>query len=326
MHILAMVSTKNRYNVLPMTIQAVISQSRKPDEFIIFDDNDSPIDLRELPLYRYLFQLMDNYGIKWQVLFGAKKGQHHNHQKSQELATDLIWRLDDDTIPETDVLEKLEKRMVDGVGAVGGLVLEPKHDKIERPKRKGLNDTPDCQWYEWEGNPIEAEHLYSTFLYRKGLADYNLALSNVAHREETIFTHKIFLKGYKLIIDPSIITWHLREGSGGIRTYLNEEMWKHDENVFQMWLKHKDKKLVILDSGLGDHFAFLNILPKLKEKYGKVLIACCYPEVFEEEVISIDEGSKLENPELHNIYAWMDKHNWKQSIIKAYAKMYHLTL
>ncbi len=320
-----MISTKNRYDVLPMAIQSIAMQTRVPDEFVLFDDNESPLDLRELPTYKYLFQLLDNKGIKWQVVFGAKKGQHHNHQKSQEMAQDLVWRLDDDNIAEPNVLERLEEQ-IEGAGAVGGLVLEPNHYSIGRPGRIILDPHAyNVQWSKWSGAPVEAEHLYSTFLYRKGIADYNLNLSPAGHREETIFSHSIFLKGYSLLVDPSVTTWHFRGQDGGIRTYTSKEYWNHDEEIFDKWLAFtkKKKKLIILDSGIGDHIVFKSILPEIKKKYGEIIISCCYPDIFEgEEVMSIAEGQLLENKDSQNVYKFMEEHNWKMSLREAYIKLY----
>jgi hypothetical protein len=44
--ILCSISTKGRYHTfLPLAIQSVISQTRKPDLLIIYDDNDTPEDM-----------------------------------------------------------------------------------------------------------------------------------------------------------------------------------------------------------------------------------------------------------------------------------------
>jgi len=86
-------------------------------------------------------------------------------------------------------------------------------------------------------------------------------------------------------------------------------------------------KLIVLDNGIGDHFAFLNILPELIKKYKKIIISCCYPEVFEDfpevNLISI-AAVPLILQERYNIYKWMGDNNWKESIVNAFAKLYNI--
>ena len=100
--ILCSISTRGRYDTtLSMAIQAVINQTRKIDHLVIFDDNDQDKtqDLREIQVYRYLFNIMDLKGISWQVVYGKKLGQHHNHQMANQMGFDWVWRVDDDCIP-----------------------------------------------------------------------------------------------------------------------------------------------------------------------------------------------------------------------------------
>jgi len=82
--VICSVSTRGRYHTtLPLTLQAIAMQTEKPDRLYVFDDNDEPIDVRELPHYRYLFQILELNGIKWDWVFAGKKGQHHNHQAAK---------------------------------------------------------------------------------------------------------------------------------------------------------------------------------------------------------------------------------------------------
>jgi hypothetical protein len=71
--------------------------------------------------------------------------------------------------------------------------------------------------------------------------------------------------------------------------------------------------------------AFKSILPDIKKKYKDLILAVCYPEVFEDEgvdLISIAEASMLDNPDKYNIYKFMTDHNWRRHIIEAYREMY----
>lgn len=329
MHITATVSTKGRtHTTLPLCLMAIVLQTRKPDKIIVFDDNEEMEDVRTDPQYQAIFRMMDIYGIQYQWIYGDKKGQHYNHDKANKMCLDVIWRVDDDEIPESNVLFILQAGLRPEVGAIGGIVCLDKSDM----KRKGDNkietiDGPNMQWYyDRTGSPIEVDHLYSSFLYRANKHDYNLSLSKVAHREETMFTYGLKKKGWKIIFTPDCVTLHLRQDTGGIRDGVIE-LFEHDEKIFRKWLWYVNsgEKLIVLNCGLGDHFMFRSILNDVKEKYGKITIACCYPEVFKDDgvqTISINEANEVENTDKYNVYHWCVENNWDNHLIDAYKKMY----
>ena len=108
--ILCSIATYGRYfTTLPMTIMAVANQTRLPDKLVIFDDNDEPQDMRKESIYQNIFFVLDSKGIAWEWLFAGKKGQHHIHQAANCMGYDWVWRVDDDAIPEANVLENLSK-------------------------------------------------------------------------------------------------------------------------------------------------------------------------------------------------------------------------
>ena len=71
------------------------------------------------------------------------------------------------------------------------------------------------------------EHLHCSFLYRAGVYDYNLGLSRVAHREETLFTYGLHKKGYVVMVVPNANSWHLKNPEGGIRAETKKELYDH---------------------------------------------------------------------------------------------------
>lgn len=327
----AVISTKDRYASLANCLVAVASQTYRPKEVIIYDDGEQR-DLREDQIFHNIFSMLNAKDIAWRVLFGEKRGQVHNHQRSlKDAETEWIWRLDDDNVPESDVLSKLVAKIGDNVGAVGGLVLDPKaplassgtaSNKIE-DIYLGLN----IQWFRNSGVK-EVDHLYSTFLFRKEAAEhgYCTELSPVGHREETIFTYEMKRKGWDLIVTTDAITWHLRSGKGGIRSYDQKFFWEHDEEIFSKRLarwgvKPSRYKMVVLDSGLGDHLVFKTLIPELKAKYDKLIVANCYPKIFKDEgitMISIAEAKTILDVDEHNVYKFMHDRNWTGSLVDAY--------
>ena len=296
-----------------------MNQTRKPDKIVIFDDNDENQDLRSDPIYKNLYWMMDAKKIAWEWLWAGKKGQHHNHQMANCMGFDWVWRVDDDAIPEPNVLEVLLAHTGPKVGGVGGSVLMPPNyfeEANPTGKIEAIDHEPNSQWQRV--NKIKrVDHLHCSFLYRAGVYDYNLGLSRVAHREETLFSFGLKQKGYELLVVPDAVTWHLKAPSGGIRMEDKQEMFAHDEQIFRNMLAHKDHTIVVLNNGMGDHIVFTHVLPEIKNP----LVFGCYPEII--PCRSIAEAKDLFGDiEMYNIYAKMDRWKWKTSLEGAYRKMY----
>ena len=331
----AEVSTKGRYTTtLPMTLAAILMQTRKPEKLVIYDDGEQK-DLRELPPFDGLLRLTTDLGIEWTFFSTERKGQVANHQHALDnTTTDLIWRIDDDQIPEPNCLENLLTMMTDDVGAVGGLVHHPGGVFPLPPDVNGtladIAHETNVQWFSWTNAWKEVEHLYSTFLYSVEAArkagGYPRELSVIGHREESWFSIAIRRAGYKLIVTPYAKTWHLRQSQGGIRSFPDTSLWEHDELIFQEYLKtvgqvSGNEKLIVADMGLGDHLLLRALLiDEFSRKYPdrKWTIACCYPETMEDipnvKIISVADAKLLVGdryPEFSLYqYCWdNDKHN-----------------
>lgn len=343
-NVTATVSTRGRtLTTLPLMLQSVAMQNIRPARLIIYDDNDTPEDLRANEMYRNILQLLTMRGIHWEVIFGTKKGQIHNHQRAlEDVTTEWIWRLDDDNIMEPNVLSGLlETGMKSSrIGAVGPLILDPKNDSnclIASNRMEDIFLGANIQWNRQHAKDyITVDHLQgSTFLFRKEAAKhgYELSLSRVGHREETIFTYEMKRAGWELIVATQLKTWHLRYGGGGIRSTNKAEYYESDENIFKSKLRKwnispRPVKIVPLDGGIGDHYAMKTAFRELFKTNTRIIIGACYPEVFSDvegvELISLEECKTLLDIDSLNVYRWMDAHNWKQSLSLAFKKMYNL--
>lgn len=326
--ILCSVSTRGRYNTtLPLSLLAIINQTKLPDHLIIFDDNDEPEDLRKNEIYKNLFIMMDKKGLSWEVVFGQKKGQHYNHQTANKFGYEWVWRVDDDCLPDPNTLENLAKWRGNNVGCIAGSIITPHWNLPISDKKKAtgkiedIQNTPNPQWYDID-EPREVDHVHCSFLYRANVVDYNLNLSKVAHREESIFSYEFIKRNYKNLIVPDATTYHLKSDKGGIRDG-EAVLYTRDEAIFSKSLGVG--YLIVLDAGIGDHLVFESILGEVLEKYDKVTIACCYPEVFDDwyiDCISIAEATRIMDIDGQNIYKNMIDWQWEGSLQNAYRKLY----
>lgn len=318
--VLCSIATRGRYRTtLPMALMAVANQTRQVDKLVIFDDNDEPEDLRQDPTYLQIFHTLDAKGIHWEWCYAAKKGQHHIHQMANNMGYEWVWRVDDDAIPEPNVLKNLLQYAKKDVGAIGGSILTPPFEELKQEptgRIDRINNEPNIQWGTIS-YPKQVEHLHCSFLYRAGVHDYNLGLSRVAHREETLFTYGLHQKGYFVLAVPNAVTWHLKSPTGGIRSETKAEMYEHDDRIFRNFLEYKDKTIVVLNCGMGDHVVFSHVLPEIKNP----VVFGCYPEII--PCRSIAEAKDLFGDiDMFNIYAKMDRWKWNSSMEGAFRKMY----
>jgi GT2 family glycosyltransferase len=319
--VLCSVATRGRYHTtLPLVLNAIINQTTLPDKLVIFDDNDEPQDMRNEMIYQYFFQMLDIKKVKWEWLFANKKGQHHIHQMANTMGYKWVWRVDDDAVPESNVLGNLlSYSTIDNVGAVGGAILTPPlniNSSKSTGKIQDIDKEPNIQWSDIK-RLKEVEHLHCSFLYRAGIQDYNLGLSRVAHREETLFTHGLFKKGYRVLVAPHAVTWHMKNPQGGIRSETRKEMYEHDEHIFRNIVGLSDSTIVVLNCGLGDHIVFNSILGSIRNP----VVFGCYPEII--PCRSIAEAKTLFGDlDQWNIYKKMCEWNWKGSLEDAFKKLY----
>ena len=344
--VIATVSTKNRTDTtLPLVITSILCSTYKPCKLIVYDDNDVLKDPRENEIYKNLLQGLINSGIMWYWIPGQRKGQIHNHEHARvSNKEEFIWRIDDDNILPANVLQTLYKAITadSTIGAVGPSILDPKNIFSTKIASNTIADVflgVNIQWnFTDKLSIVEVEHLQgSNFLYRKQAAEhgFNLELSRVGHREETLFTYEMFRNGWKLLAVCGLNTWHMRYGAGGIRSHNEKALFDHDEKIFYKKLKEWNiktnlYKFIFLDSGRGDHYAFKRVLPDIVKKHNnkKIIIGACYEDAFWDidikniAIVGLGDIRGHIDPDQHNIYKFMADNKFKGSLSEAYKKMY----
>lgn len=315
-YVLATVSTRERlFTTLPLVLQGIINQTTPPDRLIIYDDSKDHLDTRTMDPYPMLFQRLQERGINWEVRFTPQHGQVKNHEDARKQNADIVWRLDDDAIPEPQVLETLLYCLEgENTAAAGGLILTPGQFATKAAASGSIEDVETHLNYQWCPDltePVEVQHLHCSFAYKTKFSKPYPELSRVGHREETWFTHNMFQDGYRLVVDPKAITRHYRASKGGIRCETDAKLWADDEILFRA--AHQNIKppfWCVLNNAIGDHCVFARILPALKAKHPgrKFILAVCYPDLFkDEQVVSIAHAQlMLGDIERYNVYRYGD--------------------
>lgn len=267
------IPTKNRYEFLALILQSLVSQTYKEWDLLIIDDSDKPYDINNLPFISPFLRWMEQNRHDWRLLFGRKAGPHKCHQLSLEQArNNYILRIDDDCIIGDTYVEELVNSMQSNehCGAVGGIILDLTKTNISQMMPKDADFTKEFSgniWEDEQGNPYHTpslqwfyhldeklkpvQHIHSSFLYKKAAALAvggweDMPLSKVGMTEETWFTYKLHLAGWKMYVAPRAVAWHLKAPVGGVRTDAEKEdiskLYYNDRMIFAEWYKGRNGK------------------------------------------------------------------------------------
>jgi glycosyltransferase involved in cell wall biosynthesis/GT2 family glycosyltransferase len=259
------IATRDRLEYLLMILGALLAQTRRPDEICIVNDSDAPYE-KDSHAFSAMVLHYRRVGIPIHLLAGTGQGASPNHQRALErLETDLILRIDDDLVPAcADFLERLA-RHIEGksdVGAVGGSYPRSTEGRTRQYSAEkmmpGMTNRVDdmlqgqvgLQFRRWSDEAlVPAEHLYSSYLYRRGalaaVGGFASCYSRFGQREETDASVRLhLLGGLKLLVDIQALAVHF-EASGGRRPETSRENWTHDEQVFlqryHTWLRARQE-------------------------------------------------------------------------------------
>jgi glycosyltransferase involved in cell wall biosynthesis len=244
-------TTRNRYNTtLPLCLISIANQTYPPKEVILVDDNEKK-EFYDISIFKIILQIFKYKNIEFQYFHGPSKGQTYAQQVAfDHITTNWILKIDDDNILDNNVLEILTNTITEKTGAVSGLILNKKDSVREIEYESDFyNKIEDIYSYfniQMCGNQDDkikkVEHIYSNYLFRKDLVDgYPLEFAPAGHREDTVFTYQIYLKGYDLLINPKSITWHFNEFGGGNKQYNYES---NTRNELKFLEKLKEWKIV----------------------------------------------------------------------------------
>lgn len=257
--ITVLVTTCDRYQtLLPLCLLSIVNQTYKPNRIVLVDDNLNK-EFYDHEILRNVLTVMKYRNIEFQYLYGESKGCSYALQRGLDVIdSGWILKVDDDNILEPNVIELYVQNISEEIGAMGGLILDNKSFLRKQEFQSIYNQIGDLyskiniQMVATQTPDIkEVEHIYSNYFFRKDVApDQCLKLTPSCHREDTIFTHEIFRKGYRLIVIPQSKTYHMNyDDTVGDNKHGKANM-NNNEFVFIEKLKEWDivpKKIEIIE-------------------------------------------------------------------------------
>jgi FkbM family methyltransferase len=256
------IPTRNRENCLRQLLISLLNQSYSEWDLIVCNDGDDfTIETNQI------IDLIIKYRKRVKIIKGLKKGPARAHNEMfRHSETEWIYRIDDDNIMDKECLRHLSDVIRDKgtrLGAVAPMVISP-FDPLDKsviksdpPEITGNNflSAATVQQHFWPNSPdiISAEHLHSSFVYRKSFAEKTGFIyhendeSIVSYGEETIFTYKIFLSGYKLYVCQNAYIWHFISQKGGTR-----DDGKYSESVMKDFEIYKNTMNELMNKNKSD--------------------------------------------------------------------------
>lgn len=219
-----LLTTCDRYDTtLPLCLLSILNQTKKPERIVIVDDSVNNKFYESFQI-KQLLTISKYKNVQIDYYLGEKKGCVAALQRGfEKINSGWILKVDDDNILEPNVIEIFYTNIKDEIGAMSGIIIIDKQ-AFERSEDNALVSSKIEDIYthynvqmvfNQSDDPKEVEHLYSNYFFRKEVVDrFPLELQPSSYREETIVTHSIYRKNYKLIVFPKAKIYHLKTDNG----------------------------------------------------------------------------------------------------------------
>ena len=246
--------TRNRPEYLSTLLTSLRTQTIQEFDLFIVDNSDSPVS--------------DNHQVKSLLERMSWEGHRVKYIRHPErdigflrnLALDMDncefgCRIDDDSVCEIDMLEKLLRvfSLKKNVGCVGPLVpfMHAEKQFKELPPKmcrmtKFFDVTDESIWfYNTDKEFVDADHIRSSMMYRNEVAKkirHPEGFGRTGYREETVFSYRFKIHGYDNYYVPLAVCWHFAAPNGGGRDIDNptETWFLNDQRMKELLSKEVD--------------------------------------------------------------------------------------
>jgi glycosyltransferase involved in cell wall biosynthesis len=264
---LIIIPTKDRPEHINSLIQNLITQEGEFDVFIadmctdptlLYNNSFLRIGLERLRILGHEYSVENVVGTN--QLYGYNAGTRHAMRQGYKYCLGG----DDDIIYNPKWILKGRQNMVDdsNLGICAGITLNPMYslesqtigiglspDTINHPDFRGRVQEGDyyhCIFVPPTSAPRYYEVVYGGFFFRPedvlSVGGFPTFLSPLGYRGEMMLETAIFFMGKKLMVDPTMISWHYQAPYGGLR-FDSDTKAKYLAQDLETWKKWVEKKL-----------------------------------------------------------------------------------
>lgn len=258
MRISVHITSKDRHSELALCLQGLRTQTVQEWDLVLLDDASGTPIANNYFLMNLINRIkLENHKVKFfrnEVSKGVCNARNSLIDEDK-FGNELILRLDDDVIPESDYIKKLLEGIDAGYDLVSGttpLIGSPEiKRKVELVKPiinkvvlddKGnvIKNGDDCGLDYLDEEIIPTHHFRSCALYKSEFHNkfkYETNLTTVGFREEEFFSFRAIINGYKLAVHTGAKVLHFRTPSGGTRNPNYPQDVQLDEQTFNKFVK-----------------------------------------------------------------------------------------
>lgn len=264
---LIIIPTKDRPEHINALIQNLITQEGPFDIYIADMCTDSKLLFNNWFLRTGLERLR-NLGHEYIVenIVGSNQLSGYNAGVSYAIRQGYNYCLggDDDIIYDPKWIVKGRQHMIDDstLGICAGITLNPRYslgeqtigiglppDTINHPDFRGKIEQADyyhCIFVPPTPEPRYYEVIYGGFFFRPEdvatVGGFPVFLSPLGYRGEMMTETAIFFMGRKIMVDPTMISWHYQATYGGLR-FDDETKAKYLAEDLETWKKWVVRRL-----------------------------------------------------------------------------------
>jgi GT2 family glycosyltransferase len=205
------IPTYERENVLLDTIKYMSKLAVPPSEIMVIDQtkNHEPATLNSLT------DLNAQGKIRW-ISLSNPSIPHAMNVGLKEAKNDIVMFLDDDIIPDKNLIAAHVHAHEEGHDVVAGQVLQPGEEPL-------LDEVLGIFMFRSNQRRYIRELMAGNFSIKRSLAlslgGFDENFVHVAYRFETEFADRALAAGESIFFEPAASIRHLKAGDGGTRSY-----------------------------------------------------------------------------------------------------------
>lgn len=254
---------KDRPTELALLLESLMHQEYSNfDIFILNDCSGTPIEH-----YYFLGMLITKLRLNGHMIKIINSEFPHGVSRARQRLVDEtlkynythILRVDDDVILAKDYISRMLAVLREGYDIASGVTppLQPTQkrnsnfldiaDEVIMKEGKVIYDGDDCGMEYTHEKIVPCHHFRSCALIKREVHEkvnyYPTRLTKHGFREETLFSFKSLMRGFKIGVDLKANAWHLNTPSGGERFSDSRELIIQNMKVLDEFIEENKEEL-----------------------------------------------------------------------------------